>query len=226
MTGCAAMKLGYNNAETLAVIQLNSYMDLTQDQELTVKERMNALLAWHRSTQLRDYASFIDRARAKLAGQVTAADVIEFNQQLNARMMTTGDKAAPDIAHMALTLTTDQIDQAAKKIAKDADKARREQARLEKQPGAERVKKYSERAESWFGRLNDAQKEIVQKSMTNRPSDATWWIDEKERRQREFIALLRKVQAERPSEEAATRWFRTYFAQLAQAPDAERRARA
>lgn len=220
------MKIGYNNADTLALIQLNSYVDLTSDQEVTVKERLNALLGWHRSTQLRDYAAFIDRARAKLTGDVTAADVIEFNQQLNARMLTVGDKAAPDIAYVALTLTPDQIDRAAKKTADSAAKERRELARhSEKEPGAERVKKYGERAESWFGRLNDAQKEIIRKSFATRPNEATWWIDERERRQREFIALLRKIHAEQPSEDTAARWFRTYFKHLNQAPDGERRAR-
>lgn len=226
LAGCAAMKLGYNNADTLALFQLNGYLELTPDQELTVRERMNTLLAWHRSTQLRDYAAFIDKVRARLGTPVTADDVMAFNQQLNTRMITTGDKAAPDIAHIALTLAPEQIDRAAKKIANDAAKARREFARADKDGGAERVKKYQERAESWFGRLTDQQKDIIRKSMDSRPSDGTWWIDERERRQREFIALLRKVQAERPTEEAATRWMRTYFKQLSVAPDAERRARA
>ncbi len=220
------MRLGYNNADTLALIQLDSYLDLTPDQEQTVKERINTLLAWHRSTQLRDYATFIDKARAKITGQVTTADVIEFNQQLNARMLTAGDKAAPDIAHLALTLTPEQIDRAAKKIANDANKARREFVRAEKDSGTERTKKYAERAESWFGKLTDEQREIIGKSLGSRPTDATWWIDERERRQREFVALLRKVQADRPSEEVAARWFRTYFSHLNVAPDAERRARA
>ena len=226
MAGCAAMKLGYNNADTLALFQLNSYVDLTPEQEFTVKERVNSLLAWHRSTQLRDYVAFLDKTRAKLAGPVTSADVIEFNQQLNARMMTAGEKAAPDIAHIALTLSPEQIDRAAKKIAGDNTKARREFVRAEKDAGAERVKKYAERAESWFGRLTDEQKEIVRQSLANRPTDATWWIDERERRQREFIALLRKIHAERPTEEVATRWIRTYFAQLNTSPESERRTRA
>lgn len=227
LASCAAMKLGYNNADTLALFQLNSYLELNTEQEHAVKERVNSLIAWHRSTQLRDYAAFIDRARAKVGGQVTAADVIEFNHQLNARMMTAGEKAAPDIAHLALTLNPEQIDRAAKKIAADATKARRELVRSgDQHAGAERVKKYSERAESWFGRLTAEQKEIIRKAMLNRPQDATWWIDEKERRQREFIALLRKIQADRPTEEIATRWVRTYFAQLDVAPEAERRARA
>lgn len=227
VASCAAIRIGYNNADTLALIQLGSYVDLTPDQEQTVKERINTLLAWHRSTQLRDYAAFIDSARTKLTGQVTAADVMDFNQQLNARMMAAGDKSAPDIAHVALTLTPQQIDQAAKKMADNASKARREVGCCAyKDGGAERVKKYSERAESWFGRLTDQQREIIRKSMAGRPHDATWWIEERERRQREFIVLLRKIQAERPTEEVAARWLRTYFTHLNVAPEADRRARA
>ncbi|HVG04389.1 MAG TPA: DUF6279 family lipoprotein [Burkholderiaceae bacterium] len=226
LASCAAMKIGYNNADTLALIQLDSYLDLSADQEHTVKERFNALMAWHRSTQLRDYVALIDKVRAKLAGPVTTADVMEFNQQVNARMMAAGEKSAPDIAHVALTLAPEQIDRAAKKIANDATKARREFVREEKDAGAERIKKYGERAETWFGKLNDEQRAIICKSLASRPTDATWWIDERERRQRDFVTLLRKIQADRPTEEVATRWVRTYFTQLAVAPEADRRARA
>ena len=226
VASCAAIRIGYNNADTLVLLQLDSYVDLTADQEQIAKERINALMAWHRATQLRDYAAFVDETRARLGVPVTAADVMGFNKQLNARMMTAADKAAPDIAHLALTLAPDQIDSAAKKIANDATKARREFVRAEKESGAERVKKYGDRAESWFGKLTDEQKEIIRKSFASRPTDATWWIDERERRQREFIALLRKIQADRPTEEVAARWLRTYFTQLTVAPESERRTRA
>ena len=226
VASCAAIRIGYNNADTLALLQLDSYLDLTDEQEQTCKERLNALLAWHRTTQLRDYVALIDRTRAKLGGRITAADVLDFNQQLNTRMMTAADKAAPDIAHVALTLSLEQIDRAAKKVANDATKARREFVRLENESGAERAKKYGERAESWFGKLTDEQIEIIRKSLANRPTDATWWIDERERRQREFLSLLRKIQADRPTEEVAARWLRTYFTHLTVAAEADRRARA
>ena len=226
LESCSAMKIGYNNADTLALLQLDSYLDLTDEQEQTVKERVNALLAWHRTTQLRDYVALIDRTRARLGGRITTADVMDFNQQLNVRMMTAADRAAPDIAHLALTLSVEQIDRAAKKVGNDATKARREFVRLEKDSGAERAKKYGERAESWFGKLTDEQKEIIRKSLASRPTDATWWIDERERRQREFLTLLRKIQGDRPTEEVAARWLRTYFTHLNVAPEAERRARA
>ena len=90
VASCAAIRIGYNNADTLALLQLDSYLDLTDEQEQKCKERLNALLAWHRTTQLRDYIALIDKMRATLGGPVTAADVMDFNQQLNARMMTAG----------------------------------------------------------------------------------------------------------------------------------------
>ena len=226
LASCAAMKIGYNNADTLALLQLDSYLDLTDEQEQTVKERVNALLSWHRTTQLRDYVALIDKMRTKLSGRITAADVMDFNQQLNMRMMTAAERATPDIAHLALTLSREQIDRATKKVTHDATKARREFVRLEKDAGAERAKKYGERAESWFGKLTDEQRDIIRKSLASRPGDETWWIDERERRQREFIVLLRKIQSDRPTEEVAARWIRTYFAQLNVAPDIERRTRA
>ena len=79
---------------------------------------------------------------------------------------------------------------------------------------------------SGSGKLTDEQIEIIRKSLASRPTDATWWIDERERRQREFLALLRKIQTERPTEEVAARWLRTYFTHLNVPPEAERRARA
>ena len=42
------------------------------EQEQLVKERAGALVAWHRSTQLRDYAQLIETTRRKLDGPVTA----------------------------------------------------------------------------------------------------------------------------------------------------------
>ncbi len=222
LASCAAIKIGYNNADTLALLQLDGYLDLTDEQEQTVKERVNALLAWHRTTQLRDYVAFIDKTRAKLGGRITAADVMDFNQQLNARMMTAADKAAPDIAHLALSLSPEQIDRAAKKTANDATKARREFVRLEKDSGAERAKKYGERAESWFGKLTDEQKEIIRKSLANRPTDATWWIDERERRQREFLSATAQDSGRSPHR----RGCRTLAAYLFHASQCGTRSRA
>ena len=105
---------------------IDGYVGLTAEQEQLVKERTGTLMAWHRSTQLRDYAQLVETSRRRLETPVTAADVLAFNQAVNARLAALGERAAPDLAQLALTLTPDQIARLQRKLASDNSKARRE----------------------------------------------------------------------------------------------------
>ena len=223
---CSAIRIGYNNADTLLVYSLDDYLDLNEQQEQLARERVNALLSWHRSTQLRDYAQLIDSARAKLGGPVTAAEVLAFNEAINARLASLGERAAPDLAQLSLTLAPAQLDRLGRKLHTDTSKARRELVQFAgKESVDDRTRKYSERAETWFGSVSREQVEIIRASIARNPAAAEWWIGERERRQREFVAVLRRIQSEHPSDAVATRWLRDYFAELQAPPDPERRAR-
>jgi Family of unknown function (DUF6279) len=225
LSACSTgVRLGYNYAETLVAYSLDGYVGLTDEQQQLVKERATALVAWHRSTQLRDYAQLIESTRRKLDGPVSASDVLAFNQAINARLAALGERAAPDLAHLALTLSPDQIARMQRKLANDNSKARRELVQFAgKESLDERVKKYAERADFWFGSLTREQLELVRASLAQRPDNAGWWIEERERRQRELLAVLQKIQAERPPEATATQWVKAYFTQLQSPPDPERR---
>jgi hypothetical protein len=226
VAACSAVKMGYNNADTLLVYALDDYLDLNEQQEQLTRERAVALLSWHRSTQLRDYAQLINSARAQIGSTVTPADVLAFNQAINARLAALGEHAAPDLAQLAATLTPSQLDRLGKKLSTDVSKERRDLVRpVGKEAIDQRARKVSERIETWFGSVSREQVEIVRASVARNPSAAEWWIGERERRQREFVDLLRRIQNERPSEAVATRWIRDYFSQLQSPPDAERRAR-
>ena len=86
-----------------------------------------------------------------------------------------------------------------------------------------RVKKYADRADFWFGSVNREQLELIRSAVAQRPNNAAWWIEESERRQRELLSVLQRIQRERPDEAVATAWLRDYFMQLQSPPDAERR---
>lgn len=225
LSACSTgVRLGYNYAETLVAYSLDGYVGLTDEQQQLVKERATALVAWHRSTQLRDYAELIETTRRKLDGPVSASDVLAFNQAINSRLAALGERAAPDLAHLALTLSPDQIARLQRKLASDNSKARRELVQFAgKESLDERVRKYADRADFWLGSLNREQLELVRASLARRPDNAGWWIEERERRQRELLAVLQKIQTERPSEATATQWLKMYFAQLQSPPDPERR---
>lgn len=227
LAGCSAgVRIGYNNADTLLVYAIDGYLGLTAEQEHLVKERAGALMTWHRTTQLRDYAQLIEAERRRLDGPVTAADVLAFNQAINARLLKLGDRAAPDLVQLALTLTPEQLARMERKLATDTVKARRELVQFAgRETLEERVKKYSERADFWFGRLTREQLEMVRTSLERSPESSTWWIDERERRQRDLLAVLQRIQSERPSEEVGADWLRSYFAQLQNPAEPERRVR-
>lgn len=227
LAACSTIKLGYNNAETLLLYALNDYLDLSPEQQRFARERVNAVHDWHRATQLPDYAAFVRHAQSRLDGEVTTEEVLQFNEGLNSRLAALGERIAPDVARLALTLTPAQLDRLDKKMGGDTRKARGDFGRGDTHEALEqRVKKYAERADFWLGRLTDEQLELVRDALAEQPAARSYWIEERERRQRELATLLRRIHAERPGEEVAAGWIQSYFAELASPPQPERRARA
>jgi len=225
LSACSTgVRLGYEYADTLLLYTIDGYVGLTPEQEQLVKERSAALVAWHRSTQLRDYAELLETSRRKLAGPVSATDVLEFNHAVNARLAALGERAAPDLAQLALTLAPEQLARLERKLASDHSKARRELVQFAgKEALDERAKKYAERAEFWFGSVSREQLELIRSAVAQQPNNAAWWIEERERRQLELLSVLQRIQRERPGEAVATAWLRDYFMQLQNPPDSERR---
>jgi hypothetical protein len=226
LAACSQLKLGYNNADVLLAYSLDSYLKLDDEQQRLARERIGALHRWHRSTQLTAYAQLLNDAQAKVAGPVTGADVREFNVGVNRALAAIGEQAAPDLARLALTLRPEQIDRLSEKLASDTSKARRELVRFAGTESLEqRVDRYVERAEEWFGQLTTAQREMIRAALDRRPDAQETWMQERERRQRELVAVMARIRAEQPPAETAAAWIRDYFAQLAEPRDADRRAK-
>jgi hypothetical protein len=226
LAACSTIRVGYNNADTVLLHSLGRYVALTDEQQTMVRQHVGTLMAWHRATQLPDYAAFVQRTLASLDGRVTPAEVLEFNAGLNARLVTLGERAAPDAAALALSLSPAQIDQLERKLIDDNVKARKESAKELRQAVDERAKKYAERAEFWLGRVSDEQRRLIRASLAEREVDSLYWIEARERRTRALVDLLRRIQAERPAPDEAARRFRAYFRELARPSDPGQRARA
>jgi len=89
-----------------------------------------------------------------------------------------------------------------KKFAKNNDKFRRENMKGDREDQNEfRYKKSMEQFELWFGSFSREQKEIIRKASDARPLDNAIWLDERERRQRNVLALARRIVQEKPPRE-------------------------
>ncbi|MFN7571649.1 MAG: DUF6279 family lipoprotein [Betaproteobacteria bacterium] len=226
LAACSTVKLGYNNADTLLVFALDSYLDLDSEQSQLVRTRVQPLLAWHRTAQLPGYAQWLTDVERRIEqGRLGAEDLLALYSDATAALERLSERAAPALAALALTLTPAQIEHLERKLDSDTSKARRELARANGQESLEdRFKRNTERAETWLGPLTEAQRAQIRRTLLARPGNAAWWIEERERRQKALIALLRRVQAERPAPSVAADWLRAYFAGLATPQSAEVRA--
>lgn len=226
LTACSVVRIGYNHADTLIVGTLERYLDLDREQSQWARGRVLAFLDWHRTTQLRDYAALVESARTKVADPVAANDVLAFYMAVNARLVALGERAAPDLAQLARTLTPMQLDRLARELGSDIAKSRRELAKVAGEKALEkRVEEWAERVDTWLGSVSHEQLAMLRSAATERMSDAEWWIGERELRHRDLLAVLRLIQIEHPSETVATEWMRAYLVRLSRPPEADRRAK-
>jgi hypothetical protein len=226
LAACTSIRFGYNHADTLLVFRLDQYFDLEKQQEKLAKDRIAALLAWHRATQLYDYSVLLAEIRTKVKGSITLSDVTGFQQKIHHRLETLGERAAPEIAKLALTLSPAQIARAQRELSDDNEEFRKKYGYSHNgtnELGA-RAKLFIKRAEFWLGKLTDEQRNIIRRTMAGRENGNYTWADEREARQRDFLALLSKIQKQKPEERVATNWIRSYFADLTDQPDPQRRA--
>jgi hypothetical protein len=169
------------------------------------------------------------RQSQKLAiGQATPAAALTLGDALIRRGRVLAEQAAPDIADLLATLTPAQIERmAARQAEKNVDYAR--EAKLAEGEAGQRKarhKRLLERAEYWFGDFSDEQEAALRRMIEAQDPGSQFWYEERLRRQRDWLSLVRQVQRERPPREQVIRMLRDYAARFDLPGDPARLARA
>jgi hypothetical protein len=202
VAGCSTIRFTYNHGDTLMYWWLNAYLDLDSDQSTWVKQDINKLFQWHRSTQLRDYAGLLANMQRQLAGNPTQADLLSDYRDMKARTELLAFKALPELADLARSIKPDQIAQMEKKFAKNNDDFRRKfmSGDLNHQREA-RFDKSMDQFKLWFGSFSREQEAVLRRASDARPLDNEIWLQERKMRQQKIIALLSRVQHEKLNKE-------------------------
>jgi len=216
LQGCSGVRLGYGNADSLVRWWIDPYLDMSPEQDALARERLARFHAWHRKTQLTDYVSFLGQGRKFVSGRPTTADALSLGEGIIRRSRTMAEQAAPDIADFLLTVSAEQIERTAARLTeKNADHAK--EARLAEGESGQRKARYKrllERAEYWFDDFSGEQKAALQKLIDGQSAGSQFWYEERLRRQRDWLALARQVQRERPPRERIIQWLRDYAARF------------
>jgi hypothetical protein len=201
--GCTTVRFSYNQGDTLLYWWMDAYVDFEGQQSDQVKREIRDFFQWHRQTQLRDYSALLARMQRQLAGNPAQADLMADYREVRARTETMAFKAVPQMADIALSLTPEQIGNMEERFkTKNAEYRRKVLGgNLEKRQKT-RFKKSMDQLEMVFGNFSNEQEAILRKASDARPNDGDLWLEERMLRQRKILAMLRKIQQERPSKEA------------------------
>jgi hypothetical protein len=194
LCACSALRFAYNQAPQWAYWWLDNYADFQDDQQPRVEEALQQWFAWHRRTQLADYAGLLDRARAEVQQPATPAQVCGWWNVALKRRDEAVEAALPAIASLAPMLKPAQLASIEKQMAKSNTELREEYLQddpEDRQKAA--VKRTIERIETLYGRLDKPQRAYVARMVEKSPWKPERWLAEREQSSRDTLATLRAI---------------------------------
>lgn len=195
--GCSALRLGYDNGPMLASLWLDRYLDLDRAQDAALRPALDDWFAWHRRTQLPEYSQALGALAAQAGGPVSAEQICVWNDEWRARLDTAIERALPAAADLLPRVSEAQWRHLERHYAKRSAERREEMAPADPAQRARATfKRYEERAESFYGSLDDAQRRLLKDALASSPLDSGSWLDEREARQRDLLRTLKALQRE------------------------------
>ncbi|MCE9657444.1 MAG: DUF6279 family lipoprotein [Burkholderiales bacterium] len=220
LSGCSvALKIGYNQGPSLAFRWLDGYVEFDDAQSLRVRNALDDWFAWHRRTQLPDYADLLARAQTEMQSAATPERMCTWSNDLRARFDTALERAVPALAEIVPTLSSQQIANIEKKYVSRNDEYRDDF--LQRDPAKRKkaaVKREIERAEDFYGRLDSTQREFVARAMAESPWDGDIAYTERLRRQQDVLTILRRLTKSKASAGEAEAEVRAYLKRLERSP--------
>jgi hypothetical protein len=225
MAGCSSVPLAYNNGPQLAWWWVDGYFDFSREQTPAVKQGLDKLFDWHRSTQIAIYLPLLGAAQAQITEATTAAQACRWQDQVRDLLEPTLDRALNGAADVLPSLGEAQFKHLEQRYVKVLAEMRDDY--LQPDP-AERnqqsVKRALERAERLYGRLDEAQRRVVKAGVVASPFNPDLWWQERQRRQRDTLQTLRRLAADKADRDQRLAALRTLVARVERSPDATYRA--
>ena len=162
LLGGCTMKATYNRLDWLAAKYLSSYIELTDEQKLVLKQRLADTLEWHRSTQLPAYAQWLGNLQYDMQDGLTESQVNQYGLELLVFWRNLMLRLADDLAVLLPRLTTEQREALFARLEKENSSDGREVAVVSVE---KRQSEYAGRLEKglgrWLGGINEQQKGLI-----------------------------------------------------------------
>ena len=193
---CGTVRLAYDQAPTLMYWWIDGYADISSEQTPALREGIDRWFAWHRRTQLPDYAVLLARAQREVLEPTTAASACVWQADIERRLYGAAGEAVPAAAELMLSLSPEQLLHIERRMAKGLAEARAEflQPDLAERKALS-LKRSIDRFETLYGRLDSAQRERLAAALATSSFDPERWLAERGLRQRDMLRMLASLSA-------------------------------
>lgn len=177
LSACSRVGLAYRNLDWLIPWKLGDYVALTSEQSAWLKPQLQEHLAWHCSVELPRYLDWLQRSQQALSNrdsELMARQLADFEQA----MQRIAVEITPSAIELLRGLTPRQVEQLMTAMDEQNLKLREEylQPPVQEQI-SNRAERMEERMQPWFGTLNAAQRERVQRWAQDLGEQNQIWLD-------------------------------------------------
>lgn len=202
---CSSIQFGYNNAPSLIQYQMDSYLDLSDQQEEILAQELTALQSWHRQAALPDYAAMLRLWAEDLSVKraLSVDDVLQKQDLLQAALLALGQESANRLAPLVVTLSAEQKNRLRKRFDDGNRDYARENKHSPKKMETERRKRFVKQYERWLGDLSREQMQTLDQWLLSQPNNSQLWGQERIARQEALLTLLAQAKESGSAQQAA-----------------------
>ena len=162
MTSGCAVKLVYNQLDWLIPWYLSDYLDMNGEQDAFFDKRLQRYLAWHRKSQLPEYAALLRGVADDVNDGLNEQEIQRFQSETERLAGVLMEYLAPDVVAVFADASDEQLAQLYDALDKDGERYRKRYVKQTLQQQQEsQVEDVIDTIERWTGSLNKEQEQLV-----------------------------------------------------------------
>ena len=197
LTGCSAVRLGYNNLPDIASWWLDSYIDFTDTQGPQAKVALQKLQTWHRKEELPAIAELLVQAQTLAPQNITPEQACKIWEAAQVRIESFVQESSRLAAPVVSQLSAKQLKHLEKEWATRNEDWKKQwvqgtpDSRIKK-----RVDLAAERFNSFYGDLNLEQRQVLKQQFLQSTWSPEASYQRRLKRQQEQLMALQAMSSE------------------------------
>lgn len=157
-----SIRIIYSQLDWLIPWYVSDYISLDERQQVELEKRINDILHWHRTTQLKEYSSLLRETREDFSKNITEEQLKEIYLKFEDAWRTMMIKVAPDIVEMLMSATDEQKLELYENIELKNEEFYKEYIDIsDEKKTKRRIRRVQKRIERWLGPLNKEQEILL-----------------------------------------------------------------